>query len=261
MRDDRIGQYLARLSRDLRLPAERKREILAEAEDHLRESAAAGVAIGMTHTEAQEAAISAFGSVRAVVRAHRARRADVAADLVLAAWKLGWTGMFAIAASGFAALAMNHLFGRAFVGQAPAGSSYPAAACQHWLSIWSGARTCGQAAMLENSGDAVSLRVIGGGLAGVVLLAGYLAAHRVRRRAGGPAYAGQSALPPALFPVAAVAVFGLGALGLGVITLTGSPVGVPSGPGAYLSGALAALAVAAAHVPSAFRAVRQKIAS
>jgi hypothetical protein len=256
MSDDLIGRYLADLNRRLRVSKERKREILAEAEDHLRESAAAGVSIGMAETEAQEAAISVFGSVRAVVRAHRARRADLAADLILAAWKLGWTGMFAIAASGFVALAMNHLFGNAFVGQAPAGASYPAAACQHWLSIWRGAHTCAQAAVLENSSDAVSLRVIGGGLAGVVLLAGYLAAHRIRRRGAGPARLSRSALPPALFPVAAVAVFGLGAFGLAVVTLTGSPVGVPSGPGAYLSGALVALSVAAAYAPQAFRTFR-----
>ena len=46
---------------------------MAEAEDHLRETAAAGVAAGMTEIEAQEAAISAFGSVRAVVRAHQTK--------------------------------------------------------------------------------------------------------------------------------------------------------------------------------------------
>ena len=51
-------------------------------------------------------------------------------------------------------------------------------------------------------------------------------------------------------------VLGLGAFGLAVVTLTGSPVGVPSGPGAYLSGALVALAVAAAYAPRAFRAFR-----
>lgn len=256
VREDLIGRYLARLGRDLRVSPERKREILAEAEDHLRQSAGAGVAIGMTETEAQEAAISAFGSVRAVVRAHRARRADLAADLVLGVWKLAWTGMFAIAASGCVALAMNRLFGRAFVGQAPAGARYPAAACRYWLSVWPGARTCAQAATLEASSDAVSLRLIGGGLAGAALLAGYLVARWLRRRAGGPGDARRSALPPALFPVAAVAVFGLGALGLGVIALTGGPAGVPSGPGAYASGALAALAVAVGYAPAARRALR-----
>lgn len=249
--EEPIGRYLRELRTSLRVKDAAL--IVAEAEDHLRETAAAGVAIGMTQTEAQEAAISAFGSVRAVVRAHRAGRAHLAADLLLAAWKLAWTGMFAVAASGFVALAMNHLLGPAFVGQAPAGVVYPAAKCQYWLSVWPGAHTCARAAMLENSGDAVSLRVIGGGLAGLVLLAGYLLARRLRRRPAGHVPARFS---EALFPLAAVGVFGLAALGLAVISVTGAPVAVMSGPGAYASGALAALAVAAGYVPSARRALR-----
>jgi hypothetical protein len=77
--------------------------VLAEAEDHLRESVAAGLAIGMTEREAQDAAISAFGPVRAVVRAHHRRLRQLAADLVMGCLKLGWAGRFAIAASGFVA--------------------------------------------------------------------------------------------------------------------------------------------------------------
>jgi hypothetical protein len=44
----------------------------------------------MTEREAQEAAISSFGPVRAVVRAHHARRGSLAAaaEAGLAAWKL-----------------------------------------------------------------------------------------------------------------------------------------------------------------------------
>jgi hypothetical protein len=68
-------------------PAPEAELILAEAEDHLRETAAAGLAIGMTEREAQEAAISSFGPVRAVVRAHHARRGwlPAAAEAGLAA--------------------------------------------------------------------------------------------------------------------------------------------------------------------------------
>lgn len=265
MTGDPVDDYLARLRRKLR--GRDAELILAEAEDHLRETAATGMAIGMTQTEAAEAAVSAFGTVTAVIRAHRARTAGLAADLVLAAWKLAWTGLFAIAASGGVALAMNRLLGPAFVGRAAAGAAYPAAKCQYWLSAWPGAHTCARAAVLEISGDAVSLRVIGGGLAGAVLLAGYLAARLLRRRAGRysaghPArYApgiGEYGLgrPAALLPLAAVAVFGAGALGLAVITITGSPIGVPSGPGFYLSGALVSVAVAAAYAPAARRALR-----
>ena len=250
MRDDRqdlIGAYLGELRMRLRGPDAEL--VLAEAEDHLRESVAAGLAIGMSEREAQEAAISAFGPVRAVVRAHGLRKGYVA-DLVLMALKLGWTGMFAVAASGFAALAMNRLVGRSFVGGAPAGTRFAPAQCQYWLSIWHGAHSCGQAAMLESSSDAVSLRVLGGGAAGLVLLGGYLLASLYWRRGC------VRVLPRALFPLAAAAAFTAGALVLVVCTFTGGPLGGPAGPGAYLSGAMVAAAAAAGYAARARHLLR-----
>ncbi len=88
---DLIEEYLDELRRGLRVLPGEAEVILAEAEDHLRETAAAGVAIGMTEREAQEAAISSFGPVRAVARAHLARAAGdgtVLANVVMTAWKL-----------------------------------------------------------------------------------------------------------------------------------------------------------------------------
>jgi hypothetical protein len=82
MRDeqaDLVVAYLAQVRGKLRAPDADL--VIAEAEDHLRESVAAGVAIGMTEREAQEAAISAFGSVGAVVRAHRRPASAVAAEV------------------------------------------------------------------------------------------------------------------------------------------------------------------------------------
>jgi len=84
---DLITGYLVELGAGLRVPAAEAELILAEAEDHLCETAAAGMAVGMTELEAQQAAISSFGPVRAVIRAHR-RRAFTARDAALAAWKL-----------------------------------------------------------------------------------------------------------------------------------------------------------------------------
>jgi hypothetical protein len=66
--------YLRELSASLCMSRVERDRILAEAEDHLRESIAAGLAAGLTEAEAQEAAISAFGSVNAVVRAHERAR-------------------------------------------------------------------------------------------------------------------------------------------------------------------------------------------
>jgi hypothetical protein len=89
---DLIAAYLAELRAGLWAPAAEAELIVAEAEDHLRETATVGMAIGMTELEAQEAAISSFGPVRAVIRAHR-RRTITAGDAAMAAWKL--TGLLA----------------------------------------------------------------------------------------------------------------------------------------------------------------------
>jgi len=84
---DPIAGYLAELRAGLRSPAAEAELIVAEAEDHLRETAAAGMAAGMTELEAHQAAIASFGPVRAVVRAHR-RPAVTAGEAALAAWKV-----------------------------------------------------------------------------------------------------------------------------------------------------------------------------
>jgi hypothetical protein len=100
---DLIAGYLADLRAGLRVPPGEAELILAEAEDHLRETAAAGRAVGMTELEAQQAGISSFGSVRAVVRAHR-RRKLTAGAAAMAVWKL--TGLLAttVGAGGLAGL-------------------------------------------------------------------------------------------------------------------------------------------------------------
>jgi len=113
---DPVEEYLDQLYASLRTTPREARRIIAEAEDHLRESVEAGLAAGLTERAAQEAAISSFGSVRAVVRAH-ARRVPpvtVLGELVMAAWKLGSIALLAVAASGVVALVMNVLLGRQF---------------------------------------------------------------------------------------------------------------------------------------------------
>jgi hypothetical protein len=106
MEPDLIGDYLAQLRRSLLASRKRAQLILDEAEDHLRESAAAGVAAGFTEAEAQQAAIASFGSVRAVVRAHAAARpwraAAVLADVALVTWKMTSVYLLAVFATGLA---------------------------------------------------------------------------------------------------------------------------------------------------------------
>lgn len=248
---DPVQRYLRQLRASLR--AADADRILAEAEDHLRETVAAGLAAGLTESEAQEAAISAFGSVRAVVRAHTARPgrlfrgrtpAAVLGDLIMAAWKLGSIGLIAIGISGAVALVMDVTLGRRFVGLAPAGVTFPKAACAYWIAAWPGTHGCTQAAMLEASADAVSLR-IAAGIAGAALLGAYLIFRHVQRQRGhepGPLLAGY-------FPALAASVFGAGAIGMAILQLTGFTV--TAGPGTYLSGIIVAAALAARYAHQA----------
>jgi hypothetical protein len=70
---DPIAAYLSQLHAGLKIAPAEVELIMTEAEDHLRETTAAGITVGMTEREAQEAAISSFGPARAVIQAHQAR--------------------------------------------------------------------------------------------------------------------------------------------------------------------------------------------
>jgi hypothetical protein len=244
---DLVEEYLDELYSKLRGSPRQGRRLLAEAEDHLRQGVDEGLAGGLTLQEAQEHAVSSFGSVRAVVRAHdsRLRRvpgAAVLADVLMAAWKLGSAGLLAVGASGLVVAAMNVLFGPSFVAALSPGIRLPAASCRYWLSNWPSAHSCAQAYTMEASSDAVSLRVAAG-LLGLLLLGGYCLAQR---RGWSP-----GVLPDGFIPTIAVTVFGTAALGLawpaafsrgGLVTVSGI-----TGPGWYLSGAIVALAMAAGY--------------
>ena len=160
MSQDLIDQYLAELRARLRTPAGRTTEILAEAEDHLRESAAAGLAIGMTQAEAQEAAVSAFGTVTAVVRAHRRPSARLAA-LGLAVGPAA--GVYLVTVSALSSLV--YFYVDSVVSGAPRGM-YPFATPEGYAgppAVWAS---------------------LGG--VGLALLCGCGVARRVRRRRGVP---------------------------------------------------------------------------
>ncbi|HEX3492040.1 MAG TPA: hypothetical protein VHU92_22020 [Streptosporangiaceae bacterium] len=244
---DLIKEYLTELRGRLELAADEAELVVAEAEDHLRETEACGLATGMTQHEAQRAAISAFGSITAVVRAHASRPdgfirgrtpGAILADLILGGWKLAAIGLIAVGVSGLVVRIMNYTLGRAFTGQAPAGVSFGKASCAYWMSLWPGAHTCATAHMLEASSDGVFLRVAAGALGAALLVAYGLVRYVQRRYQMGPAV-----VLAGYFPLLAAAVFGSGLLGLAVALATG--IGIAQGPGTYLSGALVSAVFAA----------------
>jgi hypothetical protein len=243
MSGDLIELYLAELRATLRTPGGVL--VLAEAEDHLAEAVAAGLAVGMSEREAQQAAISAFGSIRAVTRAHRVRfgKAVLAENVVMATLKLACIFLYVVAATGVLALIEDLAISRAFVGADPAGSRYSASSCLHWMQDNLGAHTCAQASMLESSGDIVVLGAVGA-ILGTLLLAGYLIACYLQRMRGREM---PDVLPRFAFP--AVAVTGFGGLAAWLAADAALRAAGEGGPGSLLSGAVACAVVAAWYAP------------
>jgi hypothetical protein len=246
---DPVEDYLDQLFAGLRTTPRQARRIIAEAEDHLREATAAGIEAGLTEREAQEAAISSFGSVRAVVRAHARRVPPLAVfgELAMTAWKLTSIAVLAVAGSGLVAFVMNQVMGPRFVGGDPAAASkIPVGACNLWMNIWTHAANCGQAAMLEASSDAVTLRLLAL-IPGLVLLEGYLLARRYQRKRG---WRGDL-LPDAFAPTVAACLFGGLTAGLAYLGIAAPMQVTPDGgPGIFLSAAIATLLVTIGFVPS-----------
>jgi len=187
-----VRGYLDQLHASLRTPDASL--ILAEAEDHLRDAVAAGLAAGLTELEAQEAAISSFGSVRAVVRAHQARHGRAAAvlsDLAMAACKLTWLFLLAYYASTAIMYVDVRLTGP------PAG--LPVVPSTAWMAA-----------------------NVAAGIAGLPLLAGYYLARRFQRRRGR-----RRERLARVFPLVAGIFFGTAATGLILLKISGTvPVGL-----------------------------------
>jgi len=229
---DPIEEYLGQLRAGLRTglraglwAGPREAElILAEAEDHLRETAAAGLAIGMTEREAQEAAISVFGPVRAVVAAHHARRGWLAAagEAGLAAWKLASILLLASGATGLAIATINTIWPQVVLMPAP-GVCWPCLPGPAFVPV-----PIGVSASLWLAWAAAAV-------GGAILLAGCGLTLRLRRRRG------RGMLLGGMFPMAAAGFFSGSALALTTLSA--------SAPGSRLASGLAAayLALAAGY--------------
>jgi hypothetical protein len=237
--EDLIRQYLTRLRKSL--PARDAEMIVAEAEDHLHETVLAGLAAGLTEIEAQEAAISAFGSLTAVVRAHRARQfrsAALAGDLGTAALKLSWLVLLAVGLTGVLDLMMEFIVGGDFVTGVE--TTAAAAQCRRLLAEYPyAAHNCAQATIL-GGGSGHLVACVYAGLFGFLLLEGYVGVRYLQRHCGRP---GWQVLPASFFPAAAIAVFGL--LAVCLVWRTGVIAADGDGPGGLMLGAVVAVAVVA----------------
>jgi hypothetical protein len=224
MSGEPIEEYLDALYVRSRSDPRRGRRLLEEAADHLRATAEELVATGMAREAAEAEAVRRFGPAEPLVRAEQSiSLRALAVESLRAVTVLAGLGLVAVGLSGLVVAAMNAVFGRAFVG-----AGLPA------LVSGPGARA---ATVAENADDAVVLRVLAG-LVGVLVL---VVAAVVSRRRGHRA----PTLPAWLLDVVAAVCFGLGAAGLGAISVDQAVQHGARGPGFFLSGALVALAGAA----------------
>jgi hypothetical protein len=234
---DLIAQYLDRLGAGLRVAPGEAGLIVAEAEDHLRETAAAAMAIGMTEREAQEAAISSFGSLRAVVRAHeaRGRAAALASDAAAATWKLAALLLVAGGVSGLgldAIKAMNPAARQIVI--LPSGVRAVVTPATQYFPIFY------RPAFLVSVATVVS---------GAILLAGYRLVRRRQQRRGrrrGPLSAGA-------FPAVAAGFFC--AVTLALVAFRLSDPGAPTVSGLFI---LACLALGVGYAAQAARTLRRR---
>lgn len=251
-REEPIEDYLDELLSCLRLPPRATRRLLAETEDHLREAASVAEQAGRSRLDAEREAIARFGpATRIASDASRARRPSAVAVSGAAAWAalaLGGVGLTAVGVSGALAAVFNGVVGTRFVGALP--QTYSPAVCGHFLSLHTGAGSCGLAAILENSHDAVALRLLAG-LVGLVSVG--LAWWTRRYLSTDPSFRrlldGSTCLLAAVAFAAATAVL----LGMSVDTAVQHGSG---GVGWYLSGGLVSLVAAVAAGACTWRQVR-----
>ena len=235
--DSPIDAYLDDLFARLPRHDGQLRRVLAEVEDHLRDSAAAGEAAGLQPEDAERTAVARFGAPDLVAAGFRPRFSPwrLGVDLVRTAWTLAAVGLLAIGVSGVVAAFLDRLVGPSSLGGSASAAGRSLPDCVHLLRVQPGAGTCAQAAVLETADDAVFLRLLAGAL-GLLLL---VALRLVRRRLP------ESVLPSTFAPTVAVCAFGgaaalLFACATHVLAVDPQPVGA----GFFLSGAAVA-AVAA----------------
>lgn len=254
---DAIDAYLNQLLHELRVRAPRARRILIEAEDHLREAARQGVAMGLAEDEATRQAIARFGSPRMVARRFAAEEGrllppSLLVQLCLALGLLAGIGLAAVGASGLLAAGMGGAFGKAFVaGDAP-GVTYTPQRCADYLEYYPRAADCNAAAVAHHFDEVVQYRLTAGVL-GLLALGGYALVRRRYRL-----LAGVRVLPESFISISGAAVFGvaaLGLLGLSVPQLLFARIG-SNGAGGLLSGGILSALLFAAFAASLLRTLR-----
>ncbi len=210
-----IEDYLDELLRRTNADPRTTRRLLDEANDHLFATAEELEAAGMTRVDAEREAVRRFGPPSELARGSWWRSfSAMVLETARAAILLGGFGLVAVGLSGGVAAAMNALFGLSFVGGITALGT-------------------GGHGISETAHDAVSLRVLTGGV-GLLVLAGYVVLRRYTRPA--------TVLPTGLVDALGAAAFAAATVGLAAASIgQGTASANGHGVGFFLSGALVSL--------------------
>jgi hypothetical protein len=239
--DSPIEIYLDQLVRELSARRPRDfREMLAEAEAHLRDDAALGVAQGLSERDAERQAVARFGPAAALATAEQQRTRVpyrvLAGQVLASAVLLGSIGAVAIGLSGLLAEVFRLVGGARFVVDSAPGQTLAPADCTRWLSLDNAARSCHDAAIADWINEVVWYRVAFGVLGLAAVGAFMLLQRRTSRRV--------VLLPRAICDTVAVTLFSGAALwtaGMGVDLVA---IDSGHGSGQWLSAALVALLAA-----------------
>jgi hypothetical protein len=248
-----VDRYLDELFDRLAGTGAAGRRALAEAEDHLRAAADRGEALGLSRTEAEQRAVTSFGTSDAIAADLRAvHRPDAWLRPAFAgAWLAGGLGFVAIGASGLVAEVFGRVFGPQFVAGDGPGVTYTADRCEQYLRLFPGAGGCAGAAAMDHWGEVVQFRVLAGVL-GLLALAAFGLARR-RTPFGDAAWR----LPRGAVAVPLGALFAVAGAGFTGISLMQLAYGDRDMLGANLSAGIVALAAAALCVIGYGRSRRQ----
>jgi hypothetical protein len=223
-------------------PPRQVRAQLAEAEAHLWDATAEGVAEGLDRVEAERRAVARFGPVSLVAEGEAARGAvslsELAHQSVSSGLGLAAIGGIAIGISAVITWVMGAVWGDRFVATDPGPSALTASNCARWLA-GTHALTCRQAAIGDWAHDTVLVRAAAG-VVGLAALAGWFAWRRwTTARRGRPA-----ALAPWLVDALAAAAFGVATVWLVSLGVDAFNVDAGHGAGQWLGAAPVALVLA-----------------
>lgn len=252
---DALQDYLDELAGQLNPDGVRLRRLLAETEDHLRETVERLEQDGLDHDTAMAAAVDRFGSAETVARTMRSSRRALVTDGLRTLWLLAGIGLLAIGASGVLAFVFGVTAGTQFVAGDGFGVTYTAERCADFLEYFPTASSCNEAAAFHHADEIVSTRWAAGVL-GLLVLGAYIFYTRRHPRSS-------KLVPRGTTSVVAAVVFGVVGLALALLA-AGTWIGEAThneaiaGVGAPLSDALMSLTVALAASILALRQVATK---